>query len=313
MPPLSESASTFDTATFEAVIGSQVDSEAISIIREQCGNDIERAVNMYFDETWKVFRKPKRTARLALDGRTQAPFGGRPHKPDPASSSTANSRTPLPECRYIGAFGAAGWATRSGEHVLRHGDAIRIERQKIQPPANKGKGKSGIVVAQKRADILVRFTTSSGVEIGRLEKDVANWISTLIDQKVCKFEATCVFAPEKLRTNDTVFLQLRCYLRRSAFSSSHFQLAQNRSTGIFDEHETIEERGLRLRQIALVRLFQEINLEPVRVNATAAKQKRQSLLEAAEIAEKKEKEAVKSEPRCVHLISTVAAYLTLLQ
>ncbi|KAH6839399.1 SNF2 family N-terminal domain-containing protein [Chaetomium sp. MPI-CAGE-AT-0009] len=211
----------------------------------------------------------------------------------------------MPESRYIGAFGVEGWATRSGSNLLRHGDVVKIERQKIQVPKatpHKGQLKPGpaqptyhvSAAAAKRVDVIVRFTDSTGREIGRLAKDAANWVSTLMDQKICAFEGTCVYAPERLRTNDTVFLQLRCSLLRSAFGRG-FQVADNRTTGRFEETETSEEKELRLRQVALVRLFQEINLLPTRGNAAAAQNQRQGLLDAAEMAENKERDKPKSQ------------------
>lgn len=302
-PSESTASPRFDRATFEAFVGGKVDVTVLGIIQENCGDDMEKAVNMYFDGTWKTLKRNPagpgpRANPPASSGRTGTPPRASPRP------TTSGSYQSTPSSRYIGAFGVEGWATRSGTSLLKHGDIVRIERQKIQPPqpaALKGKAKLGNPApirtnsaAAKRVDVIVRFTDASGTELGRLEKGAASWISTLIDQKVCKFEGTCVFAPEKWRTNDTVFLQLRCSLLQQAFSSHAFMPAENRTTGIFEEKETSEERGLRMRQVALVRLFQEINLSPTRLNAAAAKHKRQGLLDAAELAEKKEKEASKS-------------------
>ncbi|SPQ26177.1 94b998ed-479e-4418-915a-54de6e9a6c6e [Thermothielavioides terrestris] len=212
----------------------------------------------------------------------------------------------MPQSRYIGAFGVEGWATRSGTGLLKHGDVVRIERQKTQGTKvapHRGQAKRGATLpesrlsaaAAKRVDVIVRFTDGRGREIGRLAKDTANWVSTLMDQNICKFEGTCVYAPETLRTNDTVFLQLRCSLLRSAFSGRGSQLADNRTTSRFDEKETSEERDLRLTQVAIVRLLQEINLLPTRGNAAAAKTQRQGLLHAVEVAETKDNERAGSQ------------------
>ena len=273
----------FDQETFESFVGEIVDPGTMAIIRENCRSDIERAINMYLDGTW---RKLKRKAPSAGPARS-ASSATAPLKQEKPGSPVYEPPVPksMPESRYIGAFGVEGWTTRSGVNLLRHGDLVRIERQKIhtsKPTTQRGPA--------KRVDVIVRFTDGAGREIGRLAKDTADWVSTLMDQKICQFEGTCVYAPEKLRTNDTVFLQLRCSLRRSAFFSQGFQIADNRTTGRFEEIESSEERGLRLRQVALVRLFQEINLLPTRGNAAAAKDQRQGLLHAAEMAESKEKE-----------------------
>lgn len=271
---------TFDRETFEAFIGDKVKPDVLDIIRENCGDNIETAVNMYFDGTWKNLKKKGK----ATPTQASIAFGSKPKeskKPEPEQNGSGSLHS-MPESRYIGAFGVEGWATRSGTNLLRHGDIVKIERQKIQPP------KKASAVAMKRVDVIVRFTDGKGQEIGRLSKDTANWVSSLIDQKVCSFQGTCVYAPERLRTNDTVFLQLRCSLLKTAFQRRGLRLSDNRGTGLFEEKETLEERDLRLRQVAMVRLFQEINVIPSKLNAAAARHQRQGLLDAAELAEKRE-------------------------
>ncbi|CAK7215718.1 DNA helicase rad5 [Sporothrix bragantina] len=313
--------STFDTETFEAIVGQKVSAEVLSIIQECSSNDMERAVNMYFDGTYKLKMKPASNNRngSGISVRSKAPkAAASTTKPSISNQHMSAKTSPrksilqnpsaIPERRYIGCFGVDGWATRSGANLLKHGEMVRIERQKIELPSIAGSkqkaSKLGAAVvvransaAAKRVDVIVRFTSMSGMEIGRLSKDAANWVSTLMDQKICRFEGVCVYAPERLRTNDTVFLQLRCYLLRSAFDQKPLKPADNRNTGLFEEKETAEERSLRLRQVALVRLFQEVNLLPTRVNEAAAKRGRQDLLQAAEMAEKREKEAAKDASR----------------
>ncbi|KAH6893300.1 SNF2 superfamily RAD5 protein [Thelonectria olida] len=284
----------FDNDTFLSFIGENVASNIVEAIQGHCGNNIERAVNMYFDGTYKKFLK-KSNPRFPI-GQPTNTATNLPIKEQPRDYVLPRK---IPNCRYVGAFGAEGWATRSGTCVLKHGDIVKIERQKVQPPQQKVRGKFGSSVtpsrntaASRRVDVIVRFTNESGMEIGRLAKETANWVSTLIDQKVCKFEGTCVYAPERLRTNDTVFLQLRCSLLNSAFDSRGFQLADDRPTAVFEQRETNDEKQLRLRQVALVKLFQEINLQPTLANA-AAKDGRKGLLQAAEQDEQKQKDLKK--------------------
>lgn len=269
----------FDQETFESFVGDKVQPDILEIIRENCGNDIERAVNMYFDGTWKKFKaKAKPSGAHTMIARNP-----KPQEPKPPDVQSQEPLRAPPDSRYIGSFGVEGWATRSGANLLKYGDSLRIERQKTQQPLKR-----------LRVDVIVRFTNNKGSEIGRLAKESANWISTLMDQKCCRFEATCVYAPERLRTNDTVFIQLRCFFLKSAFHRPGFKLPDNRSAGLYEEKETTEERDLRLRQVALVRLFQEINLHPTKLSAAAARHSRQGLLEAAEMAEKQEKELAKT-------------------
>lgn len=287
---IDEGTVSFDVDTFEAFVGEKVAENVLAVLREQSNSNLERAVNMYLDGAYKKFMKPlvtKSSPSIAPTPVTQTAPPVAPRR--------------MPSARYIGAFGVEGWATRSGANILKHGDTVKIERQKIQPPAPpKIKAKLGVPVtpvrnntaASRRVDVIVRFTNESGMEIGRLAKDTANWVSTLIDQKICKFEGSVVYAPDRLRTNDTIFLQLKCSLLNSAFYNRGFQLADDRPQAFFEQSETTDEKNLRLRQVALVRLFQEIGLQPTVVNA-AAKDGRQGLLQAAEMDEEKQAEQKK--------------------
>jgi DNA repair protein RAD5 len=208
-----------------------------------------------------------------------------------SSASTPGSGTPTPQIlrempskRYIGSFGVAAWATKSGSNLLKHDEKVRIERMKPPPKLNKAKK----VIQLKKPDIVVRFLNGRGEEVGRLDNDSATWVSVLVDQKVCSFEGSVVYTPDKLRTGDTIYLQLRAYFMRAAFDKRQFAKPDNnREINLFEQKESSDERDLRLRQIGLVKLFENINLQPTRENETTAKHKRQGLLQAAEIDEKK--------------------------
>lgn len=305
-PPaaVQESSVPFDEELFESFIGHKVKPDVKNILRHACRGDLERAVNMYFDGTWKKLKKPAPRTSTSQAGTSASQ---KPTKVEPEAD-------PLPEIsrlqpRYIGAFGVEGWATRSGSNLLQHGDVVKIERQKIQRPQAtvKGQTKLGMPVvtprmtaaAARRVDVLVRFTTQAGSEVGRLSKEAANWVSTLIDQNIARFEGTCVYAPERLRTNDTVFLQLKAYLLPSAFQAQVLQPTDDIATSFREEDETLQEKELRLRQVALMRLFQEISLFPTTLNAAASKEQRQGLLDAAEMDEKQVKEPPKTNGRFV--------------
>lgn len=294
----------FDQATFESIICDKVAPAVMLQIREKSGGDIQRAVNMYFDGSWKSHEiSGPLIVTSDLNVQTINEFASSStngKKTKDTTDTIEHTKIPLrrtvPGYRYVGAFGVEGWATRSGTNMLKYGEVVRIERQKIQPPkASAGRGRPPASqapkpnsAAAKRIDVIVRFTNASGAEVGRLSRDCANWVSTLIDQKVCKFEGTCVYAPERIRTNDTINLQIRCSLLKTAFDSTRFKPDENRKSGMFEEKETSEEKELRLRQVALVKLFEEVNLLPTKSSATTVQDKRQGLLQAAEVAEQQE-------------------------
>ena len=302
----------FDKGLFESFVGEAVPTEALQKLQQLARNDMERAINMFFDGSWKSnIRKPVLdvTTKTAINGSKENP----PQDVALDASTEKLRRLPtvqikplqvMPNHRYIGAFGVGAWATRSGVNLIKHGEAINIERTKSKPQTKVGRGGKAVQVSKlhtsrQRADVIVRFTNGRGEEVGRLPKEAASWVSTLIDQKVCLFEGTCVYTPDRIRINDTIYLQLRCSLLRKAFEAGGFvkPADNNRSTGIFEEKETNEEKDLRLRQIALVKLFDEVNIHPTTVNETTAKHKRQGLLQVAEAADSSNNEDEKKRPQ----------------
>ena len=294
----------FDADTFVALIGPECPDSTIQSLQRRFGTDLEQAVNAYLDGFTKT-PSPQKPANVSKSRVTQTPISFTTHRPSEKSEqettsslskpTTSNpkpaSLSSMPEKRYIGALGVAGWTTKSGAGLVKPGDVLKIERTKQQIPQKVGRGGKMKQVIRRTNDVIVRFSDTKGSEIGRLEKETAQWISTLVDQKICHFEGRCIFAPDPIRTNDTVYIQLRCFLLRQGFESGSFikPLENNRQTGIFETKETTDERDLRLRQVALVTLFQEINLNPSKINETTARHKREGILQAAEIAEQYEK------------------------
>lgn len=263
------------------------------------GRYISYKVTRYFDGSWKdksaTFQSVLPIQSLTSHPKKRKVLGSSDdedlsHDLYAPSNSSRSMRGP----RFIGTFGVEGWATRSGSNLIAFNEKVNIARQKIQCFSNmKGKGRSKphapIASRRKTSDIVVRFTNSRGEEVGRLSQDKAVFISTLLDQNVCSFVGICIYAPEHIRTNDTIHLQLECFLLPSAFGERRLNPSHdNRVTDLFAAQETEEEKGLRLRQIALVKIFEEVNLQPVRTNEITIKHKRTGLLQAAEVAEQYE-------------------------
>lgn len=292
----------FDAGTFTSIVGGDVSESDIRTLQSIHGSNLEQAINAYFDGSWKSSVKavePKEQQQKKLDLRRESTQDGSKAPADIPSTSAATPQGPaletMPKMRYIGALGVAGWTTRSGNGLLKPDDVVKIQRIRQQLPQT-GKGGKGRAVVRRTQDVIVRFTSQDGTEIGRLEKESAMWIGALIDQEVCHFEGHCIFAPERIRTNDTVYLQLRCFVLRPVFQAGNFLKPNdnNRQTGLFEAKETTEERDLRLRQIGLVKLFSEINLQPSTTSEMAAKHKREGILQAAEMAEQSDQQASKT-------------------
>lgn len=293
----------FDPELFTSFVGQQAPPETIVTLQKICGDNIERAINMYLDGSWKAaaLNTTQSAAPSTLDSfrstnraRQSAPSTPEARTETAPRASSHATLFAMPQKRYIGALGVAGWTTRSGTGLITAEEEVKIERAKPQTPA--AKGRFAKAAAMKRQDVIVRFTNMKGEEVGRLERESAAWISSLIDQEVCAFEGHCIFAPDRIKVNDTVYLQLKCFLLKRAFEAGSFvkPLENNRQTGIFEAKETEDERRLRLRQVSLVKLFHEINLRPSRINDMAEKHKREGILQAAEIAEQYDQGGKKS-------------------
>ena len=286
----------FDITLFEGVVG-EVPQTVLKLLRDTSGDNTERAINMYLDGSWRQgLVSPSKASKTTLVQGAAPSATGEARPIQQIQADPANlERTPLR--RYIGAFGVGAWATRSGSGFIRHGEQVKIDRTKPKQ-SRLGRGGKPLPVSRQRADVIVRFTNQKGEEVGRLPQEAASWVSSLIDQHVCHFEGNCVYAPDRVRINDTIYLQLRCYIERKTFEAGAFvkPLENNRTTGIFEEKETGEEQELRLRQVSLVKLFSEINLHPVASNEANEKHKREGLLQAAESADKKDAETQPKPP-----------------
>ncbi|CRG90641.1 hypothetical protein PISL3812_07685 [Talaromyces islandicus] len=296
----------FDSQLFASIVGGDVSRTTLVQVRQAAGDNMERAINMFFDGSYKTATTREQSSHGTLlepGQQTQLPCRNEQNAEiaeidQPAGTPQNHSEWSPPEGaqvlrsmpirRYVGAFGVGAWATRSGLNVIRHEEKVRIERTKLRSATKLGR--SGRLIPNQKVDVLTRFVNQRGEEIGRLPQETAEWVSTLIDQKICDFEGICVFAPDRVRVNDTIYLQLRCYLKADAFQPDAFgSMDDNRSATLFEQQESTEERNLRIRQVGLVRLFDEIGLLPTSTNETTAKHKKEGLLRAAEISEVYEK------------------------
>ena len=282
-----EIADGFDESLFQSIVG-DIPKDAMEILRAAAGSNTEKAINMYLDGTWQTAAPFQSTVSKAIDPSLRLSTNTDRGSHSPIQVPKVSQSTQMPEFRYIGAFGAAGWTTKSGSGLIKHGELVHIERQKSKQ-VKLGRGGKPIPLSRQREDVIVRFTNAKGEEVGRLPKETASWVSSLIDSRVCHFEGICVFAPDRVRINETIYLQLKCFLLKRTFDMNFIKPTDNnRATGVFEEKETIEEQELRLRQVALVKLFEEISLHPSSSNELQEKEKRQGLIQAAETADQNE-------------------------
>ncbi|TKA70525.1 hypothetical protein B0A49_07504, partial [Cryomyces minteri] len=134
----------FDAHLFQSFVGEDVPAVTLQSLQELCGDDVQRAINMYLDGSWRkssasapipTASSSSRSPGNAREVNGVSRFTGRKDvgspptsRPPPLSEQRTKSKASMPEKRYIGALGVVGWATRSGTGLIKHDEKIGIER-----------------------------------------------------------------------------------------------------------------------------------------------------------------------------------------
>ncbi|KAK4057901.1 DNA helicase rad5 [Microbotryomycetes sp. JL221] len=178
-----------------------------------------------------------------------------------ASSSKRAQPASTWTMRHLGNIIVQGYALYSyGTFCkLQVGEAVSIDR--VAPKvATTGK-------KPKTDDHIVRFSNSKQTEVGRISEVDASWMCKLLDLSMISFTGNCVDCPRNFRSADTITLSLSIFVHRSAFIDPNIKLvhADRTSNGNFfdSQKESDEEKQLRLRKLALNKMFDKMSLSPV--------------------------------------------------
>ncbi|KAJ3731911.1 DNA repair protein RAD5 [Lentinula guzmanii] len=191
---------------------------------------------------------------------------------------------------YIGEFLVPNaWSSISGSGYVKINDIVNIERdtdysrpseqvEKGKKAVDKHKSNGGkkqvslvamlkaqpIKVSKKRTnDTIVRLVTKKGVEFGRLPQEVAWWTSKLLDLGIIELHGKMTDCPSKLSTGANLIVSVDVYLLRTAFIPVNTTGGDDRSRAMFGEGlETDEEKSLRERKSAILKLFEVVGLRP---------------------------------------------------
>lgn len=257
-------------AQLKELLGQDVDPIVASSLDQASQGNLERAINLWFDGSWNkspVLQAQSMTNISKPDSDPQPSAGHAPRLARTQTSNTSIRREPKVESvwkrKYLGSFGAQGYMTSSTH--LKVEQPLKITRQTPSQFISKTKTSTkpgrNFPSADPRlkTNYLTRFCLPNGTEIGRLEQQTAMMLSTLIDLDICSFEATVIFAPERIRVGSNIDLMISCYIKRSAF-----QLTSTPSLNdpvVNDATETAEERMLKFRRFSLVKLFRSIGMQ----------------------------------------------------
>ncbi|KAF8079094.1 DNA repair protein RAD5 [Lyophyllum atratum] len=180
------------------------------------------------------------------------------------------------------------WSNVSGKGYIKNNEAIQIHRDEQNEPKpgqskpNPAQGKKGGSDGKKqlslaamlkpqpskvkkkvKGDNIVRLLNSRGTEFGRLPTDVSWWVSKLLDLGIVEFRGMMTDCPAKLTTGASLFVTLQVYILASAFKPPTISNPDEEHNIMFNEgQETLDEKTLRERKQAILRLFDVIGLKP---------------------------------------------------
>lgn len=136
----------------------------------------------------------------------------------------------------------------SGVCPVKEGESVILER-----PKQVEESGSRIRYGKRRGEnTIVRFSSESGREIGRIDTSEARYISKLLDLGICSFQASIVICPYRLSTANDIILHVQCYFTPKAFDNEPMM------TGSPDHDD---ERSYKDRTLALLSMMRKANLK----------------------------------------------------
>ncbi|CAO3585381.1 unnamed protein product [Absidia cylindrospora] len=253
-------------AYLRSVLGDHVEVKRLQQLLTQNKGDLQLAANAYFANPPQTASTDSMITETGISTPYSSSLGKQKGK---QHTGTATRKDRF----YIGDTVVTGWATFTGTSPLQASDSVTIERNKPTKTIQYSKRSK----TQNTLNTIVRFSTLSGSEVGRFPRDVAKFVSKLMDLELCDFEATVVWCDPTLRTGDDILLHMRCYLRRSAFEPQNImpsvvpknvrttQKTSPSMTG-FANIPSNEDAELtsRERTLALLSLIRTLGLRPSR-------------------------------------------------
>ncbi|KAI8373677.1 SNF2 family N-terminal domain-containing protein [Blakeslea trispora] len=224
-------------ASLQAILGPQVPDKVLENLLYRANNNLETAINLYFNEP-ALQQIPK-------------PVSQPKTKPAPVFNSNSTA-SPGGLKYYIGDIVISGWSMIKGHAPVKEGDPITIVRNKTTPAKN---GKTNRIV---------RFA-HNGREIGRLSRDVADYMAVLLDQKLAFFEGTIIYCPQLLNLGEDIIITIKCYLLPEALHVNSFMsstMPTSKRKSMIEDKKTQELPVL--RKVALLQMFRQLGLKPVR-------------------------------------------------
>ncbi|KAI9023554.1 SNF2 family N-terminal domain-containing protein [Phycomyces nitens] len=163
---------------------------------------------------------------------------------------------------FLSSQSLPGWSLCKGKSPLSEGDNILLSRSTHSAHPQKKRRGYGQKVLE---DTIVRFTTSTGKEVGRLPKEVAKYIARLLDRNICTFKGKVVYCSPILTIGEDIIIQLNCYFSPLSFKDSKIDSPLNPffQPKHMRTNET-DDRYSRDGALALLGILRGVGLKPSR-------------------------------------------------
>lgn len=236
---------------------------------------ISTAVGMYFENTSLKNQAPKKKITPALaSGNGVKLLNSVDSRPTTPNKKIRDYGARLPKRRkptvhwrrFIGSMQVSALATRPTVKPLKYGSELKIVKT-----GNEATGKMYYANGRKKASManFVRLLdVSLNREVGRVPEDVAMFLFPLADSDELEFEATMIYCNnQRLSVGDTFVVQLDCFLTSVVFENSdaNERRSLNNERRFFSQNvvESEEELRLKSRRLALLSLFDQIQMRPI--------------------------------------------------
>ncbi|CEP61022.1 DNA helicase RAD5 LALA0_S02e04984g [Lachancea lanzarotensis] len=171
---------------------------------------------------------------------------------------------------FIGSIQVSALATRPTVKPLKYGSELKIVKiaceasSKLYSASGRKRG--------SMANFVRLVDVGLGREVGRVPEDIAMILFPLLDGDELDFEATMIYCNNtRLSVGDSFIIQLDCFLTSVVFESSHSGSERTTINGVNSEKrafsanvvESGEELQMRSRRLALLSLFDQVQLRPL--------------------------------------------------
>ncbi|KAH7561169.1 hypothetical protein JRO89_XS10G0183700 [Xanthoceras sorbifolium] len=219
-------------STVRSIVGSEFSDMDIIRALHLANHDPTAAINIIFDtpnfktlETRLVATRPKQVVdkeTVIEDGNVNSGDVTVVEVLSENGNGNENGGTGGGEWWFVGWGDVAGMSTSKGRK-LRRGDAVTFTFPKSCamssrfPSKGFGRARQAVVACSE----IVRFSTKSGGEIGRIPHEWARCLIPLMRHKKIKIEGCCKSAPDVLSIMDTIVLSIRVYINNSMLRKHH--------------------------------------------------------------------------------------------